>query len=157
MSMVPNSEERRNDALDFITDGMKEIVEQPNDQGMLEKVIIFNPDIAWYKGHVINKPFGRMALQIKNLERLAKECKNFMSPDPAKEMEESIMRVVDAYKRSVDAKSSETYKDKHNTQSSLIHILNKNKVEKQYTVKGDAERTFLSGLLGRQAQAERDD
>lgn len=157
MSLVPNNEERRNDTLDFISDGMKEIIDMPNEQGIMEKQIMFNPEIAWFKGHVINKPFGRLALQLKNFQRLGIECHKYMSPARAADMASSISLIVDGYKRSIDAKSSETFKDKNNTQSSLIHIINKNKVEKQYTVKGEAAKGILAGLMGRQGQAETDD
>lgn len=65
------------------------------------------------------------------------------------EVTNQIIEIVDQYKRSIDAKSSEIFKDENNSQSALIHILTKNKVEKQYTFEGDTKKkSFLDGFLG---------
>lgn len=152
--MIPDESEKRNDAIDFLLDGMKEITVQELDDGTVQRDVQFNPDIAWYKGHIINQPFGRCALLIKRTEHLARQAYHFMAPKRAVVLERGLLDIVEDYKRSIDAKSSETYKDKQNTQSALIHILSKNKVEKQYTLKGNAKKTFMDGILGRDATAD---
>lgn len=152
--MIPDESEKRNDAIDFLIDGMQEITEVERDDGSYEKVSTFNPEIAWFKGHMVNQPFGRHALYIKRTEHLARQAREFMSPDRARIIHQGLMDIVDDYKRSIDAKSSETWKDKDNTQSSLIHILSKNKIEKQYTVKGNKSKTFMDAVMGRDAAAD---
>jgi hypothetical protein len=147
--MIPDESEKRNDAIDFLLDGMKEVNIVQNDDGTISRVAEFNPDIAWYKGHMINQPFGRCALLIKRVEHLSDQAEFFMSPKRASALTRGLRTVIESYKRSIDAKSSETYKDKENTQSSLIHILSKNKIEKQYTLKGDRKKTFMDSVMGR--------
>ena len=146
---IPEDESRRNDVIDFLIDGMQDVNEKINDDGTKEKVATFNPEIAWFKGHIINQPFGRHALLIKRFEHLAKQCFNYMYYDRAVVMSQGILDIVDDYKRSIDAKSSEIWKDANNSQSSLVHILSRNKVERQYTLKGDTKRTMMDGILGR--------
>ncbi len=152
--MIPDESEKRNDAIDFLIDGMSEIREVQQADGTTQRISEFNPEIAWYKGHIINQPFGRFALYLKRFENMAQQAYSHMSPDRARIMEKGILNIVEENKRSVDAKSSETYKDKQNTQSALIHILSKNKVEKQYTLKGDAKKSFIDGIMGREAAAD---
>ncbi len=147
--MIPEDENRRNDVIDFLIDGMQDVTEKTLDDGTTEKVSTFNPEIAWFKGHIINQPFGRHALLIKRFEHLAKQCFNYMYHDRAVVMSSGILDIVDDYKRSIDAKSSEIYKDPQNTQSALVHILSRNKVERQYTLKGDAKRSMMDGIMGR--------
>jgi hypothetical protein len=152
--MIPEDSEKRNDVIDFLIDGMQDIKSVEQEDGSVRRETEFNPEIAWYKGHMINQPFGRHALMIKQVENLAREAQYFMSPERAEEISSGILSIVESYKRSIDAKSSETYKDANNNQTSLVQLLGKNKQERMYTVKGDAKKTFMDGLLGRDGQAE---
>ena len=65
-----------------------------------------------------------------------------------------ILDIVMAYRYSVDAKSSESRRDKHNTQSTLIDRLLRYKVEKQYTLKDEGKKAFFDGFLGREKDKE---
>ena len=136
--MIPQNEQNRNDIFDFLVDGMHEKKERMNPEtGLIEMVNEFNPRVAWAKSHIINQPFGRHEFERQNLEGLANLAFHYMSYEAAVILREGILMLCTAYDRSIDAKSSEIYKDKHNTQSALVHILSKNKVEKQLTLKGD--------------------
>ena len=68
-----------------------------------------------------------------------------------------IYGIIESYKRSIDAKSSESRRDENNAQSTLIDKINRNKIEKIYSVKGEAKKSFMSGMLGRDGQAETQD
>ncbi len=155
--MIPDESEKRNDAIDFLIDGMQDVIQVKQDDGTIKRETQFNPEIAWYKGHIINQPFGRHALYIKRTEHLARQAHFHMSPDRATNIETGLLDIVEDYKRSIDAKSSETWKDKVNSQSALIHILSKNKVEKVYSVKGAAKKTLLDGIMGRDAAQDEED
>lgn len=135
---------------------MKDINTIQHDDGRIEQELVFNPDIAWFKGHMVNRPFGRCALKIKEVEHLGNEALFHMSPARAMNLREGLLNIVERNKRSIDAKSSETYKDENNNQSSLIQMLNKDKQEKLYTVKGDAKKSIMDGILGRDSAAEED-
>lgn len=154
--MIPKDENNRNDVFDFVVDTMKDIVEKTNDDGTLSRTAEFNPDIAWAKGHMINQPFGRQILRLFQWEHLGPQCYNHMSLERAREMAEGIKMIGIDYRRSIDAKSSETYKDPHNTQDSLMHLLSKNKIVRQYDVKGDVQRTMLDGILHRDSQKDQE-
>jgi len=153
----PDESEKRNDVIDFLIDGMQKWTDVEQDDGTFKKQAVFDPEIAWYKGHIINQPFGRHALLIKQTENLADQAQFFMTPERANVIKHGLIQIVESYKRSIDAKSSETWKDKNNTQSALIHILSKNKQEKLYTIKGDAKKSFLDGIMGREGEDNKED
>ena len=72
-------------------------------------------------------------------------------------MSAQIMQIGSSYRRSIDAKSSESTRDKNNTSSTLIDKINRNKVEKYYNVKGEGKKTFWQGLVGKDAESEREE
>jgi|APSaa5957512535_1039671.scaffolds.fasta_scaffold03151_21 hypothetical protein len=151
--MSYNSEEKRNDAIDFLIDSFQEVKEKRNlETGELEKVAEFNPKIAWFQAHNINKPFGRYAMLIERWENLAVKCYSMMSPEPAAELAKDILLKLNEHKRGVDGKSSETYRDDKNTQASTFQILANKKQEKIYTVKGEAKKSLMDGILGREGR-----
>ncbi len=155
--MIPDDSEKRNDAIDFLVDGFKELEDVQQDDGTIAKEYVFNHEIPYYQGHLINQPFGRYVLMIKRTESLAEDAKDFMCADRAENVSSGLTRLIKAHKRSIDAKSSETYKDAKNNQSALIQILSKDKQERLYTVKGDVKNSIMDGILGRNAQSDSED
>ncbi len=152
------NEEKRNDAIDFLIDSFQEVKERRNTEtGEIERVLEINPEIAWYQAHSISMPFGEYARKLKRFENLAKRCHSMMSPDAADEMVRDIMLKVDEFKRSIDGLSSQTYRDKNNTQSSVFQILANKRQEKIYTIHGDAKKSFMDGLLGKEARQEQEE
>lgn len=146
--MIPVNEQNRNDIFDFLVDGMHEKKERLNPEtGMIEKINEFNPRVAWAKSHIINQPFGRHEFWRQNLEALAYTVHHYMYHDRAEEVKQGLLLICNSYDRSIDAKSSEIWRDKHNTQSSLVHVLTRNKVERDVRIKGD-KATGLAKTFG---------
>lgn len=133
-----------------------EEIEQPD--GTKQKQLVLNPETVWWKTNLINAPtFGRFALELKEWERMATDAFDNMHKDRALSIARDIMDISTSYRRSIDAKSSESIRDKNNTQSTLIDKINRNKIEKAYTVKGEAKKTLLDGLFGREAEKEKEE
>lgn len=65
-----------------------------------------------------------------------------------------IMEIGLSYRRSIDAKSSESQRNAQNSQSTLIDKINKNKVERVYTMKDQMNKSLLSGFLGRDREKD---
>ena len=152
--MIPETDQQRNDGLDFLIDGYQDLIFEKQPDGTITQKWAFNPDIPWFQGHMINQPFGRHALFIKRLDTLAKWCYYFMSPERAKEISQGLLDIRDEYKRSIDGKSSETYRDKDNNQSSLLNLLFNRTIERKYQVKGVDEKSFIDGILHRDKARE---
>lgn len=157
-TMLPDTQKDHNDVIDLITTACNIIREVPQADGS----VIYQPEIeseiVWWKTHLINSPyFGRFALVLKRLEFRANDASNHMTAARAGGIRKQIFGIIESYKRSIDAKSSESRRDENNAQSTLIDKINRNKVEKMYTVKGEAKKSFMAGMLGRDGQQEAED
>ena len=155
--MIPTDQKTHNDLIDILIEGSQDIVTVETEDGKLTEQLRLNPEILYWSTRIVNSPnFGRFVFELKEFERLAKSSYNNMMPRRAKVISDEILSIVESFKRSIDGKSSESRLDKNNTSATLIDKINRNKVEKYYNVKGEAKKSFMDGLLGRQGEEERD-
>ena len=153
--MIPESDaQQSNHVIDLISTAAHHMEEVETD-GVKSKSLVLDPEsIYWATRSVNSNTFGRFVYELKNLESLAFEAENHMPPSRAKSFREQILRLVDAYKKSVDGKASETIRDKHNSQLNLIDKLSKNKQERVITMPDELKRSFMSGLMGKEAERD---
>lgn len=156
--MIPQSQKEHNDLIDIIIEASQNIEEIESEEGKFSKQLILDPERIYWKTHIVNSPtFARFVYELKELEHLAKQCVNHMSFKRAVVLMNQIINLVSSFKYSIDAKSSESLRDSNNTQSTLIDKINKNKIERAYTIKDDVKKSIWSGLVGQDAaESERE-
>ena len=155
--MLQESDKIHSDVYELINNACQTVETVSDGNGGSDKVLMLDTKKVWYKTQRVNSPtFGRMALELEMMENKASQCENNMTGSRARVMAKQIMDIVMAYRYSVDAKSSESRRDKHNTQSTLTDTLLRYKVEKQYTIKDEAKRAFGSGFLGKEEDKDGD-
>jgi hypothetical protein len=149
MSM-PETNKSVQDMVDIIYEAAQDVEEYVDENtGEVKKRLQLDPEKLYWKSHLINSDkFGRFVLKLKQFQRLAEDAKNNMCLPRAVNLSENMIKVVKGYKYSIDAKSSETLRDKNNTQGTMLHLVGKNKIEKQYSFKDGAKKSLLSGWLG---------
>jgi len=153
--VIPQAEKPHNDLIDILTDACMTIQQVRLPNGEIENQLVQDPKKVWYKTHIINSPtFGRCAFELETLDGMRVQAYNHMSRPRAIVVDGQLEGIVKAFQYSIDAKSSESLRDKNNTQSTLIDKINRNKIEKAYTVKGETTKTFMHGLLGRDGDRE---
>ena len=153
--VIPEGTKQHNELIDFLSDACQHVEEVELPDGTIEKQLVTDPEIAWWKTNLVNSPtFGRFAFELKNFEGLADQCYNNMSKPRAKVMAAQIMAVGASFRRSIDAKSSESLRNKLNTQSTLIDKLNRTKSERSITLKGELKKSIMDGWLGKEGQRE---
>ena len=141
---IPETEKQHSDLIDLLTDACQTIELVETEDGHSTKQLVLNPKKIWYKTQIVNSnTFARFVLELENFANLAKDAYNNMSASRARVLAEQIMMRVESYNFSIDAKSSESIRDKNNTSSTLIDKINRNKIEKQYTLKEDMKRSFF--------------
>lgn len=156
--MIPEGSKAHNDLIDILIEAAQKVEEVDQPDGSKQKQMVADPEILWWKTNIVNSPhFGRFAYELKGFEHLAEQCYNNMSNPRAAVMAQQILAIASSFRRSIDAKSSESLRDKQNTQSTLIDKINRNKIEKAFTLKGEAKRTFKDALLGKEAEREMDE
>jgi len=153
--LIPESQKQHNDLIDIIIEASQKIQDVEGADGKVTKQMILNPETVYWKTHIVNSPtFARFVFELKEFENLASQCLNYMCKQRGLVMASIILDIVNSYRYSIDAKSSESLRDKNNTQSTLIDKINRNKIEKAFTVKGEAKKSLIDGLLGREAREE---
>ena len=154
--MIPETQKTHNDVMDLLVDACQSIETVQNPDGSLTKQLILDPQKAWWKTHLVNSPtFARFAFELLEFERLAGDAVYNMCEERARVLIQQILSIGQAFRYSIDAKSSESLRDKQNTQATLLDKMQKNKIERAYTLKGDAKKSMFDGFLSRDAEQDR--
>lgn len=149
--MLPEADKDHQDFLDFLSDACKKPVKKP-DPSNPGQFIIEN-EVDWkkpyYKLQNINYPgYSRMVFETERLEGMANDLFNRMTPERAKVIYEQIMSYVDSIRYSMDAKSSETVRNKENTQSNLTNLLTRIRVDRNYSSTEEMKKGLGAALFG---------
>ena len=125
-------------------------VETADGERKLERVI--DERKAWWQTHHIGtNALGRFALERENLGNLFKNAAYHMTAYRAEALQKQGLMLCQSYDYSIDAKSSECLRDQNNTQLTLLAMLSKAKTERQFTMKGEIEKSIWDGLVGKKA------
>lgn len=148
---IPDTERMHEDVIDFMIEGAKKKQEVVGPDGKTEIQMVIDAKRIWLKTHNINSDhFGRFIFVLEELLNKAQDAFNHMPFERANTLANQILRRVDSYNYSIDAKSSETVRDKNNNQSNVLHILTHKTIEKKYNIKGEGKKTLVDGMLGRE-------
>ena len=152
----PREQIQSKDLLDIILQASQTTQEVIDNTGTARKELIVDPEIVWWKTLMVGaNTLGRFALELKEFERMAFEAFNNMSRDRAKDFAHTIIDIGTSYRRSLDAKSSESVGiNKENSISTLVDKINRSQVEKIYTAKGKIAKNFLNDILHRDQQQD---
>jgi hypothetical protein len=77
-----------------------------------------------------------------------------MGEERADQISSDIMEISQSFRRAIDAKSSESLRDKNNSQSVLIDKVGRNRVEKVYTMKDQVNKSPINSFLGRDRERD---
>lgn len=151
----PEGTPKYNDLIDIIIQSSQKTIDVIQKDGTTTKEQIIDDDTIWWKtGSVNANTYGRFAFELKEWERLALNAANSMHSSRAELYAHEIMEIGVSYRRSMDAKSSESQRNAQNSQSTLIDKINKNKVERVYTMKDQAKKSLFDGFLGREREKD---
>ena len=154
MSYQPEDNNLR-DIIDILSEGAQDWHEYVDENGDIQRKLEIDPEKLYWSTRIVNSPFfGRFILILKRLEQKAHECKNNMSLPRAINMSTDIIAMVKGYKYSVDGKASESIRDKNNTQGTLLHLIRKQSIEREYIAKNEKSKALLGGLLGNHKEEE---
>ena len=151
----PEGQPKYNDLIDIIIQSSQKTIDVTQKDGSITKEQIIDDDTVWFKtGSVNANTYDRFAFELKEWERLALIVENNMSHPRALQLGHEVMEIGISYRRSIDAKSSESQRNAQNSQSTLIDKINKNKVERVYTMKDQAKKSLFDGFLGREREKD---
>lgn len=158
MGMIPETDKDHSDYIDMLVDACRKPVKTTDSNGREVLELQLDTKKLNYKTQLVNYPgFGRFVFQKESMENLALDVFNYMSDERAGVIAKQILRKILCYDYSIDAKSSETLRDKTNSQSALTHILTRNKAERAITLKEEAGRSFMEALKGKEKKQATED
>jgi len=151
--LIPQDDKQHNDAIDFLADAAQEVKKMPDATGLMIDQLVLDPKQIYYETRIVDtNKLGGFVFELECLDGLREQCYFNMTSERADVCTPIIAALVKHYKYSMDAKSSETRRDKHNAQSSLIDKLVRNKQERIISLKGEAKNTFMDAIRGKQAE-----
>lgn len=152
---IPQTTEHYNDAVDIIIRSATKTVEVENKDGTKSVEELIDEEKLWWKTHdVSNEQFGRFAFELKEWERLASVALNAMPKERGEQVAREILEIGQSYRSSIDAKSSESRRDKNNAKSSLIGRISNNKIERIYTQKGEIKKGLFDTFTGKRQERD---
>ena len=154
MSENTDYEQNRSDITSIIKDGMIKPIEVTGADGLPKLDYVIDSKSAYWKTHNINSDrFGLLAEAVEYLDVIGDDAKYNMSAPRALVLKTQISALVNnVLKKAIDAKSSETMRDKRSAQTSMVDKYLKRSQERIIDLKGDAKKSLLSGILGRESE-----
>ena len=147
--MLQQGPPKPNDAIDMIMQSVERLVTTKDENGQMVQTMVPDNWSLWWKTQMVNHPlFARLAYKVNRLINLANNLHHSMCAERAAVMKEQIMGQVMAILYSIDAKSSETIRDKDNSQTNLMFLMNRQHMEVTKTFKGDMKEAGRMGFLG---------
>jgi len=156
--MIPEGQPKYNDLVDVVIQSVTKYEDIEQKDGTKIKEQIIDSEGLWWKTNKIDsEKFAALAFEVKEMERMALEAFNNMTASRAQQYHDQIMAFCQSIRSSIDAKSSESRRDKHNARQTTLDTIGRNRVEKVYSLKDEAKKSGLSSLLGGKSRAEIED
>lgn len=153
--MISETQKENNDLVDLLTTSFQKVIIVDTEDGKKEKQLELDTNRAWWQLHSVStNTLGRFALELEQFARKARQAVNHMSKERAEDFAKNVEGIVDAYRSSVDAKSSESLSDKNNAIQTLIDKIKSNKIDRRYIVKDELKKGMLQGIMGRDQERD---
>jgi len=151
--LIPESSPRYNDMIDAVTQSATKTIDVVQKDGTIIKEQVLDEEILWWKLlDVSDEKFARFAFELKEWERLAQVAFYSMPKERAEQMAHDIIEIGLSYRRSIDAKGSESRRDHNNSKSTILDKIGKNKIEKVYSLHEEGKKSLADSFLGRKAR-----
>jgi hypothetical protein len=147
--LIPPAQKQPQDVIDLLFESVQQINEIKDQKtGEIKRVLEPDNESLFWRTLLINSPnFGGAALEVRKWQTLMKSAYDNMCSEVADVIfKDGMQRALD-YKYGFAAKSSETIRDSHNSQSSLTHLLQRNHMEKTVTIE-DKVKSGLGAAIG---------
>lgn len=146
--MIPSAPKQPNDMIDLLFESVQKVKERYDGNGMLQVTMEPDNKLLNYRTLLIPNPnFGGCILEVEHWISLMKDAKNNMCSEMADVIYQQGMDLVEDYLYAFASKSSETVRDKDNTMQSLLHLVQRNHMEKTVRIE-DKAKDGISKAMG---------
>ena len=149
---MPESDKTILDMVDVLLESWKVPHEVKMEDGSIRIERIIDDRKAWWQTHHIGtNSLGSFAKEREDLGNLFRMAVYHMTENRAIALVKQGLLMCQAYDYAIDAKSSESIRDEHNVQLTVLSMLAKAKMERSVTLKGQTKESIMDSLLARKA------
>lgn len=142
-----------NDTVDIVFQSVQKTKEVTDDDGKTQYIQVMDDLALWCKTlSVASNKLSQVIYEMMEFMRVGLSAEKYMSKERAKVWRETTLGMVESIKKSLDSKSSESIRNKDNSQGTLIDKINKNSVEKIYTMKDPTKKGIFDSILHKEAE-----
>ena len=147
-----------NDTVGVILQSVQRSKQVEDDDGKIT-IIQYMDDLAlWCKTlSVASNTLAQLIFELMEFIRNGLRAIHNMSLERAMIWQHDAIEIAESVKKALDSKSSESMRNKDNSQSTLIDKINKNSVEKIFTMKDNAKNSLWSSIMGKEKDKMSDD
>lgn len=147
-----------NDTVDIVLQSVQRSKQVEDDDGKIT-IVQYMDDLAlWCKTlSVASNVLSQTIFELMEFIRNGLNAKNNMCKERALLWEHEAIEIAESVKKALDSKSSESIRNKDNSQGTLIDKINRNSVEKIYTMKDTAKKSLWDSILGKEKDKMSDD
>ncbi len=147
-----------NDTVDIVFQSVQKTSYVVNEEGNTVSTQVMDDLALWFKTLTVSSnKLGQLAFEMMEFLRNGACARTNMCIERSTQWENECAEVFESVKKSLDAKSSESIRNHDNSQSTLIDKINRNSVEKIYTMKDIAKKSLWSSILGKEKDKMSDD
>ena len=149
--MIPEGTQKYNEAIDIVIQSASkyEPMEQKDGSVIMEQ-IIDSEKLWWGFNKIDSDKFGALSFEVKEFERMGDEAFNCMCTERAQQYKDQILAIGESVRSSIDALSSQSRRDKHNSRQTKLDTLVRNKSEHVYSIEDKAKKGGMASLFGGQ-------
>ena len=147
-----------NDTVDIVFQSVQKSIVTEDDEGNEVRSTVMDDLALWCKTLTVSSnKLGQLIFDAMEFVRNGLNARNNMSAERAKLWEVETAEIFESVKKALDSKSSESIRDHDNSQSTLIDKINRNSIEKIYTLKNVAKQSLWSSIMGKEKEKMSDD
>ena len=153
MGMIPDSNNNREQVWAVIADGCKKKIAVRDQNGNITYETVLDEKRAWYKTGIVPSPhYGNYSKDVEDFRNLADQAYKFTPADRAAALAQDILLEYDSFCSSIDAMSSMTLRDNHNSQACLIDKGFRQKSERDIRILEEGKRSFMDAFTGKKKE-----
>lgn len=140
-----------NDTVDIVFQSVQKTIQTTDDEGNIITTQVMDDLALWCKTLVISSnKFGQLIFEAMEFVRVGLTANNNMCSERANIWKQECIELFESIKKACDAKSSESMRNGENSQSTMIDKINRNSVEKIFTMKSNAKSSLWSSIMGKE-------
>jgi hypothetical protein len=140
-----------NDTVDIVFQSVQKTITNKDDEGKIITSQVMDDLALWCKTLTVSSnKFAQLIFEAMEYVRSGMSAKNNMCSERAAIWEQETIEIFESIKKACDAKSSESIRDHDNSQSTMIDKINRNSVEKIFTMKENSKKSLWSSIMGKE-------